>query len=92
MDRLHHPLEHWVKEFSCLFGIPVSEQLHRTLEVGEENGDLLALALQGGLGGEDLLGEMLRVYASGAAKRDGAEAATGSPHSVQNLALAGSSP
>jgi hypothetical protein len=37
----------------------VSEQLHRALEVGEEDGDLLALAFQGGLGGEDLLGEVL---------------------------------
>ena len=33
---------------------------HRALEVGEEHGDLLALAFEGALGGEDLLREMLR--------------------------------
>src|SRR5262249_33743677 len=40
-------------------GISVGEELHRALEVGEEHGDLLALALEGALGGEDLLGEVL---------------------------------
>jgi hypothetical protein len=34
------------------------EQLHRALDVGEEDGDVLALALQGGPGGPDLLGEV----------------------------------
>ena len=32
---------------------------HRALEVGEEHGDLLALAFEGALGGEDLLGKVL---------------------------------
>jgi hypothetical protein len=58
VDGLHHPLEHGVEELARLLGIPVGEQLHGALEIGEEHGDLLALALQGGLGGEDLLGEV----------------------------------
>ena len=40
-------------------GIAVGEQLHRALEIGEEHGDLLALAFEGALRGEDLLGEVL---------------------------------
>ena len=60
VDGLHHALEHGVEELARLLGIAVGEQLHRALEVGEEHGDLLALALEGGLGGEDPLGEVLR--------------------------------
>ena len=57
---LHHALEHRVEELAGLFGIAVGQQLHRALEVGEQHGDLLALAFQGGLGGEDFLGQMAR--------------------------------
>ena len=60
VDGLHHALEHGIEELARLLGIAVGEQLHRALEVGEEHRDLLALALEGGLGGEDLLGEVLR--------------------------------
>ena len=59
VDGLHHPLEHGVEELARLLGIAVGEQLHRALEVGEEHGDLLALALERALRGEDLLGEVL---------------------------------
>ena len=59
VDGLHHAFEHGVEELARLLGIAVGEQLHRALEVGEEHGDLLALALQRGLGGEDLLGQVL---------------------------------
>ena len=48
VDGLHHPLEHGVEELARLLGIAVGEQLHRALEVGEEDGDLLALALERG--------------------------------------------
>ena len=58
VDGLHHVLEHRVEQLARLLGIAVGEQLHRALEVGEEDGHLLALALEGGLGREDLLGEM----------------------------------
>ena len=43
---LHHALEHGVEELARLLGVAVGEQLHRALEVGEEHGDLLALAFQ----------------------------------------------
>jgi len=33
--------------------------IHRTLQVGEENGHLLSLAFERGLGGQYLLGEVL---------------------------------
>jgi hypothetical protein len=52
-------LEDRIKKLARLFGIPVRQELHRALEVGEEDRDLLALTLQGGLGGKDLLGEVL---------------------------------
>ena len=60
VDRLHHPLEHGVENPSCLLGVAVGEQLHRALHVGEEHGDALALAFEGDLRREDLLGEVLR--------------------------------
>ncbi len=59
VDGLHHPLEDGVEELPRLLGVPVGEQLHRALEVGEQDGDLLALAFESGLRGEDLLGEVL---------------------------------
>jgi hypothetical protein len=59
VDGLHHPFEDGIEELSGLLGIPVGEQFHRALEVGEEDRDLLALALEGALRGEDLLGEVL---------------------------------
>jgi hypothetical protein len=57
---LHHPLEHRIEELPRLLGVPVGQQLHRALEVGEEDRDLLALALERALRGEDLLREVLR--------------------------------
>src|SRR5262245_22333850 len=40
-------------------GVAIGEELHRALEVAEEDRDLLAFALERGLGGQDLLGEVL---------------------------------
>jgi len=60
VDGLHHALEDWIKELAGLLGIAVGEELHRALEVGEEYGHLLALAFEGGPGGEDLLGQVFR--------------------------------
>jgi hypothetical protein len=59
VDRLHNPLQDGVEELPSLLGVAVGEQLHRALQIGEEDRDLLPLAFQGGLGGEDLLGEVL---------------------------------
>ena len=61
VDRLHHPLEHRVEELARLLWVAIGEQLHGALEVGEEDRDLLALALEGGLRGQDLLGEVFGV-------------------------------
>jgi hypothetical protein len=61
MDRLHHAFEHGVEELPRFLGVPVGQQLHRALQVGEEHGHLLALAFEGGLGGEDLLGRCFGV-------------------------------
>ncbi len=47
------------EEVTRLLGVTVGEQLHRSLEVSEEHSNLLALTLEGGLGGEDLLSEVL---------------------------------
>jgi hypothetical protein len=59
MDRFHHVFEDGVEELPRLLRVAVSQQLHRALHVGEENRDLLALALERGLRREDPLGEML---------------------------------
>jgi len=57
---LNHPFEHRVEKLARFLGIAVGEQLHRTLQVSEEDRDLLALAFEGRLRGQDLLGEALR--------------------------------
>ena len=59
VDRLHHVLEHGVEELARFLWIAIGQQLHRPLQIGEEDGDLLALAFQSRLGGEDFLGEVL---------------------------------
>jgi hypothetical protein len=46
VDGLHHPLEDGVEELARLLGVPVGEQLHRALQIGEEDRHLLTLALQ----------------------------------------------
>src|SRR5207245_501281 len=58
VDRLHHPFEHRVEDLACFLRVAIREQLHRALQVGEEDGHLFALAFQGALGGQDLLGEV----------------------------------
>src|SRR5262249_44849451 len=65
VDGLHHPLEHRIQDFSRLLGVAVGKQFHRALEVSEKHRHLLALALKGALGGEDLLGQVLGGVAFG---------------------------
>src|SRR5207245_1350601 len=60
MDGLHHPLEDWIEDLARFLGVAVGEQFHRALEVGEEDRDLLALALEGRLRCKNLLREVLR--------------------------------
>ena len=58
VNRLHHPFKHGIEDLARLFGIAVGQKFHRALEVGEEDRDVFALAFEGGLGGEDSLGEV----------------------------------
>ena len=51
--------EELVENAVPLLRIELLRQLHRALHVGEEDGDLLALPFEGGLGLEDFFGEML---------------------------------
>ena len=60
VDRLHHPLQDGVEQPAGFLGIAVAEELHRALEIGEEHGDLLALADHGGARGADLVGDVCR--------------------------------
>ena len=86
VDGLHHPLEDGIEQLPRLFGVPVGEQLHRPLEVGEEHGDLFALALEGCFGDEDLLGEMLGgVALRGRGARGGFSAGGGSARATESL-------
>jgi hypothetical protein len=48
-----------VKERACLLRVAVGEEFHRTLKVGEEDGDVLAFALQCRPRVDDLFGEVL---------------------------------
>ena len=59
VNGLHHPLEDRIQQLPGLLGVPVGEELHRALHVREEHRDLLALAFERGLRGEDLLGQVL---------------------------------
>jgi hypothetical protein len=68
MDGLHHPFEHRVEYLARLLWIPVGEQLHGALEVGEENGDLLPLAFEGRFRVQDTFSEVLRRVAVGRGK------------------------
>ena len=46
MHRLHHKLQHRVDDRARLLGIEIAHQLRRALDVGEQRGDRLALALR----------------------------------------------
>jgi hypothetical protein len=60
VDGVHHVLDDRVEQLPGFLRVTFGEQLHRALEVGEEDGDLLALTFERALGGQDLLGEVLR--------------------------------
>jgi hypothetical protein len=46
MHRFHHVLDDGIKQFARLLRITISEQFHRSLQVGEQHSDLLALAFE----------------------------------------------
>ena len=55
VDGLDHALEHGVEQPAGVLDVAVGQELHRALEVREEHGDVLALALEGAARVEDLL-------------------------------------
>jgi hypothetical protein len=55
----------------------VGEELHGSLQVGEEDRDLLSLAFERRLGGEDLLGEVLRGVSLGGGRTNRSRGASG---------------
>jgi hypothetical protein len=57
---LHHPLKHRVEELARLLGIAIGQQLHRAFQIGKQDRDLFAFPFEGGLGGEDFLGQIPR--------------------------------
>ena len=58
VDGRHQALQHRVKELASLCWVMVGQACHRALEVGEQHGDLLALAFQSAAGGQNLLGKI----------------------------------
>ncbi len=58
VHRLHHGLQHGIEELARVLRVPVGEQLHGALHVSEQHCDLLALAFEGALEYENLLGEV----------------------------------
>ena len=46
VDGVHHALEDGVEELPGLLGVAVPDQLGRALDIGEQDGDLLALAFE----------------------------------------------
>ena len=90
VDGLHHELEDGIEEGAGLLGVALGDQLHRSLDVREEHGHLLALALERGPRREDVLGEVPGRVGLGrgeAGRRPGR--ASCAPHEPQNLAPAG---
>jgi hypothetical protein len=60
MNRGHHPLKHRVEELARLLGIAIGQQLHGAFQIGKQDRDLFAFTFEGGLGGEDFLGQIPR--------------------------------
>jgi hypothetical protein len=58
VHSFHHALQDRIEELPGLLGVTVGQQLHGALQVSEEHGHLLALAFQGSLRLEDLLGQV----------------------------------
>jgi len=56
---VHHVVEHRVEDLPGFLGIAVGQELHRALEIGEEDRHLLPFTFERALGGEDPLGEVL---------------------------------
>jgi hypothetical protein len=58
VNGLHHVFEDRIKQLAGFLRVAVGKQLHRALEVGEEYGDLFALAFEGAPRRQDLFSEV----------------------------------
>jgi hypothetical protein len=58
VDCLDHPFEHRVEELLRSLGVAIGKHLHRTPDIREEHGDLLAFTVDGCPCGEDLIGKV----------------------------------
>jgi hypothetical protein len=66
---LYHAVEDRVEEkLLRRLGVAIGQQLHRTLDVGEQYGDLFALTFEGGSRNQDLFSKVLRCVALGRGK------------------------
>ncbi len=65
VDAVGQDPEEAIEDPVPLLGVDLLGQLHRALDVGEEHRHLLALALQGRLALEDLVGQVLRGVVAG---------------------------
>ena len=92
VDGVHHHLHGAVQQPLGVLGVEARDQLGRADDVGEQDGDLLALAFERGPRGQDLLGQVPRRVALRESRQMGAMPATetGCAHSMQNLAASGS--
>jgi hypothetical protein len=90
VNRFHHDLEHRIQELSRLLGIAIHQELHRALDVGEDDGDLLALALHRAPEGEDAIGQVTRRVAAARAEagRDIREGGKGAKRRATHVAEA----
>jgi hypothetical protein len=70
VDGVHHELEDRVEQLPGLFRVSLHQQLHRPLEISEEDRYLLALALEGRLRREDLVREVARGVGARRAEAD----------------------
>ena len=68
---LHHVFEDWVEKFPRFLGIAVGQQLHRALHVREQHRDLLALAFEGTLRGENFFSKVFGCVSLGRNKLRG---------------------
>ena len=67
----HQVLQDRVEEVPSFLEVAVGDQLQGALDVGKQHRDLFALACQVAAGRQNLLGQVLGVYVSGVANRDG---------------------
>ena len=58
VNGLDHPFEHGLEQLLRSLGVAVRKDLHRTLDIREQHGDLLAFTLEAYPGGEDLVGKV----------------------------------